>query len=314
MNKIITRAVCIGVIAIAASLFGEMGTDMLKTRNFFKKTCQLANLSGNVNKQMPKGLAKNLAEDILGGITNLSNIGLNTIDLIGERELMIDGNKISVDVLSKRFDCLLKDDAVLKKGATGYKTDKGVDLKAGCPGVGCVDTDACFALTMRDTMYLMKPIIENFVGKVVLDSKTGEPTGQIQKGLFLNFNDAILQILNSLKVKSTVQIFEEGDPEESAKIEKVQKRMISLASSLESMKKLFEAAQKIGTFFAQTFGVFVPAMDVAVVIIGGDPVLDFMYIPDANKNTIRASAGGDEGIGPVNFNISDIEKDYQGLF
>jgi hypothetical protein len=312
MNKIVTLVTCIGFIGIAECLFGEMSPDLQKTRDFFKKSCQLTNLSKKIIQPMPKGLANTLAKDTLGGITNISNMGLNIVDFIGERKLAIDGNEINIDVLTKRFDCLLKDDATLKTGAKGYKTDKGVDLKAGCPGVGCVNTDACFALAMRDTVYLMKPIIENLVGKVVLDPQTGESTGQIEKGLFLNFNDVMVQILDVLTQKKAVV---EEDIQESAKIAKSQKFMGSFASSLESIKKLSVTAEKIATFFAQTFGVFVPAMDIATLIIGGDVVLDFMYIPDANKNTIKASAGGDgEGIGPVDFNISDIEKDYENLF
>lgn len=305
MKKII---LVIGLLLAPVNFWGEMSKGLKQVQNMFKASCMASDVFRKVVETSPKGIVMDLAQDVTNSVTNISNIGFNVPILIGDKKFMIDGKETPLNLVGKRFGCLVKGSNILIEDAKKYDTSKGLDLSAGCPGVGCVDTGACFALTMRDLLYIVKPFMENLAGKVVLNEK-GEATNKMEMGLFLSFNDAIGTILKFL-IKKGVAL--EGATDVDKEAAKSRKLWSSLAAQLELFKKFSDASQKVAEYFAETFRLFVEAFDVVALIIGGMVVLDFIVIPPAAKNVV--TVGVDEKFGNFDFDFKTIDKDFDTFF
>lgn len=295
------------MVTMVAAIRAEMSPQMQKAQKFFKTSGKAGQLLKKVNEHTPEGLARDMVRHVLDSVTSASNMGFHITALIGDRKMVVEGNDVTLDVLAKRYQCLQKDDAVLVKEAKDYDTSRGLNLSAGCPGVGCVNREAAFALFTRDLVYLTKPFIEGLVGKVVINEK-GEATNKIESGLFLSLNQAMQTVLTSLTAEKKMA---KSGSEVDVIAEKSRASWFSLMSQLKMLNNLSKMAEKVAVFFAQVYSVFVPAFDVVALVIGGDAVLDFIVIPESTKDVITIDDSE-----PGDFTIDDdmIEKDFNMFY
>lgn len=287
MNSLLKWAAALFVVAALPNVYGRLNEEQQKARDFFNRTGKVLNLTSKVTGSLPKGPVTELAEPIFDVFVNIANIGVDAIDKVA-------GEDKQLELFMQRMDCLLKyDDKALKD-----KKD------AVCAKNGCVDTDTCFALAMRDLIRVIEPFMANFIGKQVVDT-SGKATDDIEPGLFLNLNTMLEKILVMLTPKTS-------GPED-AETKKYKNKLGDLTAGLEKIKKLSADAQKVLITSVKVFQPLPTAFDVTALILS-DKVLPYMEIPEPKKKTLKANASDDDELTvATDFDRKTIEDDFEPL-
>lgn len=293
MNKLLALVGCLAFGALVLSVEGskkisKMTPEFERANKFFVRTGKIANLAGRVTSSLPPSFVTDIAVPTLDGVGNISLIASDFITKIG-------GDDKQFEDLMTRMHCLLDyDDRDLK----AKKDPK-------CPPLGCIDTDTCFALAMRDVIRVLEPMMAQLVGKSVVDA-SGKLTGEIEPGLMMNVITVLTKIIDLLTQQNKPS---SGDKETA----KYSSKLSTLKGQLDAIKtKLLKPGQNVLVLTAKAFQPLPAAFDVAAVIISSD-ALDYIDIPPTKKNTIKTNAGEEGGFGEFEFDKKTIEKDFNDL-
>lgn len=283
---------------------GEMSPDLKKAQSVFNGIGLLANISDKFAQGLGKGILGNIASSCVYSVINLANMGTDIIGLI-HADLF--------DKTIKRFECLLKGKDALIKSASTYKGTPGSDKS--CPGIGCVDLATCHALTMLSLTKVIKPFIENFIGRAQIDS-SGNPTNRLEMGLLINIGNALSEILEFLTSSKT--------DSKATELTRHRQRLSPLAGRLENFKNLIDKTRELEISLASIFPRLVEAFEQTALDISPEAAR-YIEISAAQRTTSEDLMAEEEvsddvtGTNNVNnfddstFNEKILQEDYDEL-
>ncbi len=230
---------------------GKMSPELERTQLVFNGIGSVANFAGAFTKGLGTGVVGNISNSLVYGLINIANMGTDIVTII---------NTNAFQKIIKRLECLYKDKQTLTKEAAAYVGKPGDNLS--CPSLGCVDLKTCHAITTLALANVIRPFIENFFGKVQLDS-SGNPTNKIEKGLFLNITIAFQEALSLL---TTQNISEETEKKTGYK-----KKLKAFATNkLEKLQELTVKGRDIEIMLARFLPQLIQALEMTTLKINPD--------------------------------------------
>lgn len=234
-----------------STTLGKMSAELERTQSVFNGIGSVANFAGAFTKGLGTGVVGNISNSFVYSLINIANMGTDIVTIINTNELQ---------KIIKRLGCLHKDKQTLTKEAAAYSGKPGDNLT--CPSLGCMDLKTCHAITTLSLANIIKPFIENFFGKVQLDS-SGNPTNKIEKGIFLNMTTALLEAFKLLTQKTV--------SEEMQKKTGYTKKLKAFATAqLEKLKALTIKAHDMEIMLARFLPQLIQALELTTLKINPD--------------------------------------------
>lgn len=218
--------------------------DLARAQAVFNTIGSLATMAGRFSQGFGKGPMGTVATSLFYSVINLANMGTDIISLI---------NSAAYHKITNEIGCLLKKNDKLLQLAKGYKGKPLGDMS--CPGLGCLDMKTCHALTMVSLGSVIRPLIENFIGKVEIDS-AGKPTNKVEMGLLLNVTNALTQVL---KVARSAQSSGMGAEEE--RLGRLRRLFMGHQDRLERLQEQLEKAREMQIMLARAFPRLIQAVE-----------------------------------------------------